>query len=80
MSIHISNRFDIVWNIQIVIRMLYHSFKTLFLLGLFLFNGNINSGKSFAKIGSCLQIDTPTFNRTRLVYPSFNRSSLTIGY
>ena len=56
-SIDISNRFDIVWNIQIVIRLLYHSFKRLSLLILFLFNGKIKSGKSFAKIGSCLQID-----------------------
>ena len=31
-SIHISNRFVIVCNIQVVIRMLYHSFETLLFL------------------------------------------------
>ena len=32
---HISDRFMIVCNIQIVIRMLYHTFKTLLLLSFF---------------------------------------------
>ena len=44
---HISNLFVIVCNIQIVIRMLYHGFETLLM---------VKSGKSFVKIGSCLQI------------------------
>ena len=50
----ISNRFVIVCNIQIVIRMLYHSFKTLLLLSFFYLM--VKSGKSFVKIGSRFQI------------------------
>ena len=53
-SMDISNRFFIVCNIQIVIRMLYHSFKTLLLLSFFYLM--VKSGKSFVKIGSRFQI------------------------
>ena len=35
------NRFVILYNIRIAIRILYHSFETLLLLSLFLFNGKI---------------------------------------
>ena len=37
---HVSNRFVIVRNIQIVIRMLYFSFETLILLSFFYLIGN----------------------------------------
>ena len=47
---HISNRFVIVSNNQIVIRMLYHSFETLLLLSFFYLM--VRSGKSSLKIGS----------------------------
>ena len=50
---HISNHFVIViaCNIQIVVRMLYHSFETILL---FIFV--VKSDKSFVKIGSRFQI------------------------
>ena len=51
---HISNRFVIVCNIQIVIRMLYHSLETLLLLSFFYLM--VKSGKSFVEIGSRFQI------------------------
>ena len=51
---HISNRFVIACNIQIVIRMLYHSFETQLLLSFFYLT--VKSGKSFAKIGARFQI------------------------
>ena len=54
MSRHISNRFVIVSNIQIIIRMLYYSFEKLFLLGLFYLI--VKSGKSLVIIGSRFQI------------------------
>ena len=50
----ISNCFVIACNIQIVIRMLYHSFETLLLLSFFYLM--VKSGKSFVKIGSRFQI------------------------
>ena len=53
-SMHISNWFVIVCNIQIVIPMLYHSFETLLLLGSFYLM--VKSSKSFVKIGSGFQI------------------------
>ena len=54
MSRHISNRFVIVSNIQIIISMLYYSFEKLFLLGLFYLI--VKSGKSFVIIGPRFQI------------------------
>ena len=54
MSRHISNRFVIVSNIQIIIRMLYYSFEKLFLLGLFYLI--VKSGKSLVIIGSRFQV------------------------
>ena len=51
---YISNRYVIECNIQIVIRMLYHSFETLLLLSFFYLMAK--SGKSFVKIGSRFQI------------------------
>ena len=51
---HISIRFVSVCNIQIVIRMLYHSVETLSLLSFFYLM--VKSGKSFVKIESHFQI------------------------
>ena len=53
-SAHISNRFVIVCNIQIVIRMLYHSFETLLFLSFFYLT--VKSGKPFVKIEFHFQI------------------------
>ena len=51
---HISNSFVVVCNIQIVIRMLYHSFEMLLLLSFFYLM--VKPGKSFVKIRSRFQI------------------------
>ena len=51
---HIPDRLVIVCNIQIVIRMLYHSFETLSLLSFFYLMEK--PGKSFVQIGSHFQI------------------------
>ena len=51
---HISNRFVIVCSIQIVIRMLYHSFDTLLLFSFSYLM--VKWGKSFVKIVSGFQI------------------------
>ena len=54
MSLHISDHFVIVCNIQIVIRMLYHSFETLLLLNfLYLM---VKPSKLFVEIGSPFKI------------------------
>ena len=53
---HIFNRFviAIVWNIQIVIGMLYHSFETLLFLSFFCLM--VKSGNSCVKIGCRFKI------------------------
>ena len=51
---HISNRFVNACNIQIVIRMLHHSFKRVLLLRFFYLM--VKSRKRFVKIGSRLQV------------------------
>ena len=52
----ISNRFVTVCNIQIVIRMLYHSFEPLLLSSVFFLMVKSESGKSFVNNGSRFQV------------------------
>ena len=59
LSMHISICFAIVYNIQIFIRMLYHSFETLLLLSFFYLMAN--ASKSFFRIGPRFQIVPPAY-------------------